>query len=167
MITARAFYRFILLSALVLFSAAAVVRAQEESGDIQKMMSPEEFKGAGLNKLSAEELQKLNEWLHGFRQETVQATEKKAAKEGRHKFDVVVSRVVGPFYGLTGATIIRLEDGSRLETGDPERSHRRALVRKTSAWRFITRACSVTRCASRARAISTSTRSGRRSSGTR
>ena len=97
---------------LVSLSAVAVVRAQEESGDIQKMMSPEEFKAAGLNKLSAEELQKLNEWLHGFRQETVQATEKKAAKEGRRKIDVIVSRVVGPFYGLTGATIIRLEDGS-------------------------------------------------------
>ncbi len=88
------------------------MRAQEESGDIQKIMSPEEFKAAGLNKLSAEELQKLNEWLHGFRQETVQATEKKAAKEGRRKIDVIVSRVVGPFNGLTGATIIRLEDGS-------------------------------------------------------
>jgi len=97
---------------LVSFSAVAVVRAQEESGDIQKIMSPEEFKAAGLNKLSAEELQKLNEWLHGFRQETVQATEKKAAKQGRLKIDVIVSRVVGPFYGLTGATIIRLEDGS-------------------------------------------------------
>ena len=112
MSTARAFFRLFFLSALVLFSAVAVVRAQEESGDIQKMMSPEEFKAAGLNKLSQEELQKLNEWLHGFRQETVQATEKKAAKEGRRKIDVIVSRVVGPFYGLTGATIIRLEDGS-------------------------------------------------------
>ena len=116
MTTISPFYRFTLLSILLFFSAAAVVRAQEESGDIQKMMSPDEFKAAGLDKLSTEELQKLNDWLHGYRQEAVQAAEKtaevKATKEGRRKFDVIVSRVVGPFYGLKGNTIIRLEDGT-------------------------------------------------------
>jgi hypothetical protein len=112
MTTARPFCRFILLSVLVLFSAVALVRAQEESGDIQKMMSPEEFKAAGLEKLSPEELQKLNEWLRGDREKTVKAAEVKATKEGHRKIDVLVSRVVGPFYGLKGNTIIKLEDGT-------------------------------------------------------
>lgn len=95
------------------FLCAGVVLAQEESGDIQKMMSPGEFKGAGLDKLSPEELEHLNAWLKGYRETTVQAVEKKATKEGRRKIDVLVSRIVGPFYGLTGNTIITLEDGTK------------------------------------------------------
>jgi hypothetical protein len=90
----------------------APMEAEEEPADIQKIMSPEEFKEAGLEKLSADELQKLNEWLRGYRETTVKTAEAKATKEGRRKIDVLVSRVVGPFYGLTGSTIIKLEDGT-------------------------------------------------------
>jgi hypothetical protein len=83
------------------------------SGNIQEMMTPEEFKAAGLNKLTPDELQKLDAWLQGYRQVTEQAAEKKAsAKVSRAKMDLVVSRVDGTFYGLTGRTIIRLEDGT-------------------------------------------------------
>jgi hypothetical protein len=88
--------------------------AQEEiSGSIQQMMTPEEFKAAGLNKLSPEELQKLDAWLQGYRQVTEQAAEKKAtARASRTKMDLIVSRVDGTFNGLTGRTVIRLEDGT-------------------------------------------------------
>jgi hypothetical protein len=85
----------------------------EMSGSIQQMMTPEEFKAAGLNKLTPDELQKLDAWLQGYRQVTEQAAEKKAsAKVSRAKMDLIVSRVDGTFYGLTGRTIIRLEDGT-------------------------------------------------------
>src|SRR6266540_687886 len=67
---------------------------EEMSGSIQEMMSPEEFKAAGLNKLSPEELQKLDAWLQGYRQ----VTEKKAtARAERTKLDLLVSRVAGNF----------------------------------------------------------------------
>lgn len=94
---------------------AESLRAEREkmSEDIQQIMTPEEFKAAGLNKLSADELQKLNAWLQGYRQVTEQAAEKKAtARASRTKLDVLVSRVDGTFNGLTGRTIIRLEDGT-------------------------------------------------------
>jgi len=85
----------------------------ETSGNIKEMMSPEEFNAAGLNKLSPDELQKLDAWLQGYRQTTEQAAEKKAtARAARTKLDVLVSRVDGSFYGLTGRTVIRLEDGT-------------------------------------------------------
>ncbi len=85
----------------------------EMSGSIKEMMSPDEFKAAGLNKLSADELQKLDAWLQGYRQITEQKAEKKAtARASRTKMDVIVSRVDGTFNGLTGRTIIRLEDGT-------------------------------------------------------
>ena len=103
-----------------IFLTAGTAWAQEESNDIQKMMSPGEFKAAGLEKLSPEELERLNAWLKGYRETTVQAAEKKATKEGRRKIDVLVSRIVGPFYGLTGNTIITLEDGTNVETSEQE-----------------------------------------------
>ena len=88
----------------------------EMSGSIKGMMSAEEFKAAGLNKLSADELQKLDAWLQGYRQVTEQTAEKKAttkaAAESHAKLDLLVSRVDGTFNGLTGRTVIRLEDGT-------------------------------------------------------
>jgi hypothetical protein len=98
---------------VLLASAEPSRAAPETSGSIKEMMSPEEFQAAGLNKLSADELQKLDAWLQGYRQVTEQAAEKKAtARASRTKMDVIVSRVDGAFYGLTGRTIIRLEDGT-------------------------------------------------------
>jgi len=91
----------------------ALAAPPEMSGSIKEMMSPEEFKAAGLNKLSPDELQKLDAWLQGYRQITEQKAEKKAtARASRTKMDVIVSRVDGRFDGLTGRTIVRLEDGT-------------------------------------------------------
>ena len=100
-------------SLLLVCVAPAHAAQPEMSGSIKEMMSPEEFNAAGLNKLSADELQKLDAWLQGYRQVTEQKAEKKAtARASRTKMDVIVSRVDGTFNGLTGRTIIRLEDGT-------------------------------------------------------
>jgi len=97
----------------------------EMSGSIKEMMSPAEFSAAGLNKLSADELQKLDAWLQGYRQVTEQAAEKKAtARASRTKMDLIVSRVDGQFHGLTGRTIIRLEDGTVWKQANADDRHR-------------------------------------------
>jgi hypothetical protein len=107
-----------MLGLCVIFNCAEPARAarEEVSGGIQQAMTPEEFKAAGLNKLSAEELQKLNAWLQGYREVAEKTAEKKAtaraAKVERTKMDVLVSRVDGSFNGLTGRTVIRLQDGT-------------------------------------------------------
>src|SRR5438093_777517 len=85
---------------------------QEMSGSIQQMMTPEEFRAAGLNKLSPDELEKLDAWLQGYRQVTEKKATARAAKVERTKMDLLVSRVDGTFDGLTGRTVIRLEDGT-------------------------------------------------------
>src|SRR6266568_2033391 len=110
-----AFVSCLLLDLFLIFGLVKpAFAAQEEiSGGIHEMMSPEEFKAAGLNKLSPEELQKLDAWLQGYRQVAEQAAEKKAtARAERTKMDLIVSRVDGSFNGLTGRTVIRLEDGT-------------------------------------------------------
>jgi hypothetical protein len=97
--------------------------ATEESQvrDIQDSMTAEQFKAAGLDKLSQEELNSLNRWLQGYRQKvetkaaetaTAEAT-KKAASESRTRMDVILSRVDDEnFTGTTGRSIIKLEDGT-------------------------------------------------------
>jgi len=107
----------LIISAVLIFTFAGAARAAEElvSGSIQKMMSPEEFKAAGLDKLSSEELQKLDAWLQGYREATQKATEATTEKKMKKSFfnrEPVVSRVDGSFAGLRGRTLIKLEDGT-------------------------------------------------------
>jgi multidrug resistance efflux pump len=101
-------------------------------------MRPEEFKAAGLDKLSEDEMQHLDAYLQGYRQaaqkkaaekaqaqaqdEIKKANEKadqaqKATEEvkrdaARTKLDSLVSRVDGSIEGVKGHAVIRLEDGS-------------------------------------------------------
>jgi hypothetical protein len=99
------------------FAGPAWAADQILSGSIKEMMSPEEFKASGLNKLSSEELEKLNAWLQGYREATEKVTEKKtekrvAAKSPFFHHEPIVSRVDGSFAGLKGKTVIKLEDGT-------------------------------------------------------
>jgi len=113
---------------------SAHAKRQPESGDIQQMMTPDEFKAAGLGKLSPDELAKLNAWLQGYRQVTEQAAEKKAsARAERTKMDLIVSRVDGSFNGLTGRTIIRLEDGTVWKQANSEDHYRTSVTDRPAA----------------------------------
>jgi hypothetical protein len=97
-------------------------------------MSQDEFKKAGLDKLSPDELRTLNQWLKGYRhsaetkaaeqatEETKEQAKQEATAEAKKTFnrswlstDRIFSRIDGEFYGIRkGAKkiIIRLEDGT-------------------------------------------------------
>jgi len=101
------------LCVMFAWTMPVLAQPQEMSGNIQDLMSPGEFKAAGLGKLSPAELEKLNAWLQGYHDVTEKAAAKKAtAVASRTKMDLLVSRVDGQFNGLNGRTIIRLEDGT-------------------------------------------------------
>ena len=105
---------YLLLGFLLIFGCGmSAASAQDQKGaSIQQLMSPEEFSAAGLNKLSPDELQKLDAWLQGYRATTEKTTEKKV-KQSFFKFgEASVSRVDGSFGGLKGRTLIKLEDGT-------------------------------------------------------
>jgi len=103
-------------------------------------MTPDEFKAAGLDKLSEDELQHLDAWLQGYKQtaekRATEQAEKKAdveikkaaadAKVGQKKLmvDRVTSRVDGSFLGLTGGTVIKLEDGTVWKQANKEDRYR-------------------------------------------
>ena|SRR5436309_1970525 len=103
-------YRILIYAPLctLVLLVCPIMRAQDEES-IKQAMSPEEFHKAGLDKLSDEELRNLDRWLAGDREKTAK---KVAARTSRTKMDLVVSRVSGSFPGLTGKTIIQLEDGT-------------------------------------------------------
>jgi len=79
---------------------------------IRDAMSPQEFHRAGLDKLSPEELHNLDRWLQGDREKTAKQASARASRTERTRMDVLVSRVNGSFGGLSGATVIELEDGT-------------------------------------------------------
>ena len=103
--------------------------------NLQDSMTAEQFKAAGLDKLSPEELKTLNASLQGARREgekkaVEKATaeiKKKVATESRAKMDEILSRVDGDFAGITGHTVIKLEDGTRWKQVNVD-EHYRARV---------------------------------------
>jgi len=99
--------------------------AQDESGGIQQQMTPEEFKAAGLEKLTPKELAKLNAWIRGDREQAVQtavtATEKKASQRAeKEKQSLIVSRVDGVWSGIAPGVVIALEDGSKWQLANKD-----------------------------------------------
>lgn len=102
--------------------------APRPARSVQELMTPDEFKAAGLDKLSEDELQHLDAWLQGYRETTEKrvseqvekkateeikkATEQAKARAPKLMVERVVSRVDGTLGGLTGHTVIKLEDGT-------------------------------------------------------
>lgn len=88
------------------FSLGISHSAQAQEGGLRQSMSPEEFKGAGLEKLAPNELANLDAWIQGDRQKVAEKATKK------EKLQLVVSRVDGVITSIAPRQIIRLEDGS-------------------------------------------------------
>ena len=108
----------LLLTATLLLAPAFAAQAQRVvEGDLQQQMSTAEFKAAGLDKLSPDELAALNAWL----QQNVQQGNATAAPAAASRigFDqdptdgsgMVRSRLLGEFRGWEGKTVFPLENG--------------------------------------------------------
>ncbi len=143
--------------------SAKPAAAEKPAKSLEETMRPEEFKSAGLDKLSEDELQHLDAYLQGYRQsaqkkateqakakadeEIKKANEKadKATEEanrnaasGRSKLDSLVSRVDGTIEGVKTNTQIRLEDGTVWKTVNPDEHYRATITDHPSAVVFHT-----------------------------
>lgn len=109
-----------LLSLALLAAVALAPRVALAQKPIEQEMTPQEFKAAGLDKLSPEELARLNTWL-GRKIDTV-ATEAaaqakdKVEQENRGFFhfgsnEPIVSRIAGEFRGFGLGRTYTLENG--------------------------------------------------------
>ena len=76
----------LLLTATLLLAPAFAAQAQRVvEGDLQQQMSTAEFKAAGLDKLSTQELAALNNWLQGKVEQAASQALEQAREEGRQE----------------------------------------------------------------------------------
>lgn len=122
MIRPRPFWNSLML--LTLLSCASAAFAQPP---IEKQMTPEQFKAAGLDKLSPAELANLNAWLNNTLEvETAKAaTLAKNKVETEHrgffsfgKADPIVAKIAGEFRGFAKGRSWTLDNGQVWEQVD-------------------------------------------------
>ena len=113
--------------AILMLALATMAWAQQSAplgGDVEQLMSADEFKTAGLDKLSAQELASLNAWLQRkVGQETAKAVEvakeegRKEVKEKNRGFfdfgstEAIESNIVGEFKGFANGRKYTLQNG--------------------------------------------------------
>lgn len=113
-----------LITALILvlpLSAGAL--AQSPTPTFEERMSQAEYKAAGLDKLTPEELKFLNEWIQakGVSQAGAPMIKADGSKEfyaGGVERQLIESNIVGDFYGWSGRTRVTLENGQVWEQAE-------------------------------------------------
>ncbi|GAB3363564.1 hypothetical protein GCM10027431_02850 [Lysobacter rhizosphaerae] len=112
---------------LMFVALAAVVPAAFAQPPIEQQMNPAQFKAAGLDKLSPQELANLNAWLNNTLEvETTKAAtmaKEKVETENRGfvsfgKTDPIVARIVGEFRGFSDGRSWTLDNGQVWEQVD-------------------------------------------------
>lgn len=83
-------------------------KGAEQVLQIKELMTPSEFKSCGLEKLSREELARLDTWLQLYTLRVVQVLTREVSPSTP---DIVESRIEGTFTGWDGDTIFKLENG--------------------------------------------------------
>lgn len=105
------------LALLAVALGLSLPAAAADFSSLEERMTAAEFKAAGLDKLTPEELAALNAWLQRRTAGTAPAATYVPPSEDRIGFrdpvdtEGVVSRIAGPFTGWTGNTQFKLENG--------------------------------------------------------
>lgn len=112
-------------SLLLLISVALAVPVAAVAADqyvpLQQRMSPEEFKAAGLDKLSSDELKNLDNWLSGHGKvvtKVVDQSGKPVFYPTAEKSGPVQARVQGAFSGFNGHAQLTLDNGQVWQQAD-------------------------------------------------
>lgn len=116
-----------LWNSLILFALLTAVPAAFAQPPIERTMTPEQFKAAGLDKLSPQELANLNAWLNNTLEvETTKAAnlaKDKVETENRGflsfgKSDPIVAKIAGEFRGFARGRSWTLDNGQVWEQVD-------------------------------------------------
>jgi len=105
----------LLLPALLALLCGLPAQAQQVAG-LQQRMSDSEFKAAGLDKLSPQELAHLDRWLasHGkVVTKVVSASGTPVFYPDKQKRSDVDARIVGHFDGWSGHNLVTLDNGQQ------------------------------------------------------
>ena len=114
-----------LFIALCVLSPIPAWAQTAEFPGVEKTMSPQEYDAAGLQKLTADERARLDEFIRRFvassNQVAAQKAVDRAVKERKATPpEIIQSRIVGPFTGFTGSTVFTLENGQRWRQSQPD-----------------------------------------------
>jgi len=114
-------------NALMLVALLGLACAAHAQPPIEKQMTPEQFKAAGLDKLSAAELANLNAWLNNTLEvethKAASAAKEKVETENRGFFnfgkaDPITAKIVGEFRGFAKGRSWTLDNGQVWEQVD-------------------------------------------------
>lgn len=115
---------FVLLPlTLLLFAGCFAAHAQAESQGLQQRMSPAAFKAAGLEKLSPQELQNLDNWLQGHKKVTtkeVDSSGKPVFYSHDKKRSKITTTIVAHFDGWSKGHEFKLANGQLWTSIDSE-----------------------------------------------
>lgn len=108
------------------FSLLATAAIAKEFSSVEEQMSSRDFKAAGLDKLSPEELAALNAWIRanqptggsGVAYNRVQDDMIRIGFEDSEARDVITSNIIGEFKGWRGGSIFKLENGQTWQVTD-------------------------------------------------
>jgi len=127
--------RFTLAASLAVCLSLAVPMAfGQQFSSVEERMSSADFKAAGLDKLSPEELARLNAFIRnevdrrtsqardeGMRQQDRNDAAKMGFRDYHGARDEIISGVVGEFHGWDGGTHFHLENGQEWRQTEGDR----------------------------------------------
>ncbi|MFI4969755.1 MAG: hypothetical protein ACHP7D_06085, partial [Lysobacterales bacterium] len=107
--------------AVLLLTATTVAGAQTQSPTLEERMSQAEFRAAGLDKLSPQELQQLNAWLDahgGSKTEYVNSSGSAVFYPNESARDTIEGHIEGAFIGWRGKTVFTLDNGQEWQQAE-------------------------------------------------
>jgi hypothetical protein len=109
----RQFLEYVTVTLILVFVAWTTPADEKTRAwhGIQKMMTPDEYRSAGLEKLSPEELSNLNQWFMRFIAHDSQQVVKTDTVIKEMQSAPVRRRIAGTFHGWDGKTIFTLDNG--------------------------------------------------------
>ena len=108
----KRFVRLCTLTFMLAFAAGAAVAADPGTWKgVQEMMEQEEFTAAGLDKLSPEELRRLNDWLARFIAQEAGHIVRTDENLRELQNAPLRRRIVGSFRGWSGNTTFQMDNG--------------------------------------------------------
>lgn len=104
----------ILVISSCFFTAILVSAADIDSSfpGFEELMTPEEYRASGLQKLTSQEREALSQWLIRYTAEDapVLINRNEEVKQAAQEQEIL-SRIVSPFRGWSGNTVFKLENG--------------------------------------------------------
>jgi hypothetical protein len=91
-----------LLFILLLLAGGSTLAQSTDAASLRERMGPEQFKAAGLDKLSADELKKLDNWITGVKTVVVEKVVEKQVEKPTEDFSDINTALVGEFRGWRG-----------------------------------------------------------------